>query len=84
MYTLENSDCNHNISQKRFCAVRIGTVKFSSLIDTGAQISVISNRVFKLLKARNNSLELYDLSDKTITGINNSCTSMFGTWDMLI
>ena len=70
---LENSDCNHNISQKSFCAVRIGTVKFCSLIDTGAQISV-----YKLLKAQNDSLELYDLRDRTITGINNSCTSMLG------
>lgn len=44
---LDGRMCSHDIAQKYFCIATVSDVKFCALIDTGAQISLISDRLYK-------------------------------------
>ena len=71
-------DCDHARLPSASCVIELFSYKFCALLDTGAQISLISSKVFHLIKGRNPNLQLIDVTNQTIGGINNSETSIIG------
>ena len=70
--------CSHDIASDAACIANVGNIKFCALLDTGAQVSLLSIRIYEYLKEEDNSLILEDIVDRTLTGINNCSTSILG------
>ena len=74
----QNRHCNHEVSQ--FCSYlySVGDVKFCALIDTGAEISIISEKVWLEIKKRNKHLELEKCEKELLRGIGGELTEVVG------
>jgi transposase InsO family protein len=70
--------CVHEMHGEFSCIINVGNIKFCALVDTGAQVSLISDRICRLLREEDSSLVVHDIVDRSVSGINNSKTSVLG------
>ena len=70
--------CDHNTNLKSTCIINVGRIRFCALIDTGAQVSLVSDRVYKLINEDDNNIVLEDVIDRNVKGINSSETAING------
>lgn len=64
-------------STMSYC-ISVGEETFCAIIDTGVQVSLVTEYVSKLLKSKDDNLVLHDAGSKVLTGIDNSETALLG------
>jgi hypothetical protein len=73
--------CHHNLTSTVSCCVSVGEETFCAIIDTGAQVSLVSEDTFKLLKRKDKSLILHEAGE-VLTGIDRAETPILGIIEM--
>ena len=80
LYTFHKltNGCSHTLVPSASCIVRIGEVKFCALIDTGAQVSLLSETVWKEIKDSDNTLEMVNGDSIRLNSVGNWKTPILG------
>ena len=74
--------CNHRIEESSCtCIVSVGESKFCALLDTGAQVSLITEEVWNHLKENNKDLK-FDIVDETLVGVGNQTNKIIGVTEL--
>ena len=74
--------CNHRIEEGSCtCIVSVGDAKFCAMLDTGAQVSLITEEVWNHLKENDDSLKFEEL-DQTLVGIGNQQNKIVGITEL--
>ena len=74
--------CNHRIDESSCtCIVSVGDSKFCALLDTGAQVSLITEEVWNHLKEINKDLK-FDIVDETLVGVGNQTNKIIGVTEL--
>ena len=71
-------NCEHNLVESMCtCIASVGNTKFCALLDTGAQVSIITEETWNKLKEQDDSLKLIPL-DETLIGMGNQKNQILG------
>ena len=83
LVALQRNDCQcgHSSDGNRYIA-GVASCKFCCIVDTGAQVSVISEDTWNRLKLVDDSLELRQCSDGVLQGIGGNSTGIVGIADL--
>jgi len=81
-YHVSRRKCNHNLLSASSCVVEVASLNFCCLLDTGAQISLISDRALEMIRQSDPEVAVRPASDKTVIGLNKSVTHILGVIDL--
>ena len=70
--------CTHNIQADMGCVVAIGDTKWCGLIDSGAQVSLMAERVYKELLKNLHDVVLEECLHRKVNGINGELSEILG------
>ena len=74
--------CEHSRLPASSCVLEMCNVKMCALIDTGSQICLITDKVYRLLNDNDSTLTLRSAYHETVAGINNTETRILGVVDL--
>ena len=74
---IKTKECSHDICDIG-CVATIGQVKFCAMVDSGAEVSVLSESVCRRLQEQDNSIEIEECDCNVIRGINGEETVVIG------
>jgi len=75
-------DCSHISLPLGVCIIDVFSVMLCALVDTGAQISLLSMSALKLLSSKNVHLNFRALDGKAVNGISGTETKLLGVVDL--
>ena len=75
---IKTRSCFHDIPFDMGCVINVGQIKFCAMIDTGAEVSVLSQSICEKLREQDESLRLEASDCEHVNGINGEETGIFG------
>jgi len=74
--------CSHPTISMLSCGVHVDDLNFCAIVDTGAEVSLVDENMFNLLKRRDDSIVLKDPDGKIVRGIDRAPTALLGTTEL--
>ena len=75
---VKTRSCFHDIPFDMGCVVNVKQVKFCVMMDTGAEVSVLSESIYKKLREQDENLQLEESDCQHVNGINGEETGILG------
>jgi len=74
--------CGHAPMSSLSCSAQFGSVEFCTLLDSGAEVSLIDEDTFNRLRRESDTVKLRDTEGRVIKGIDRSSTTVIGVTEL--
>jgi len=74
--------CGHAPMSSLSCSAQFGSVEFCTLLDSGAEVSLIDEETFNRLRRESDTVKLRDTEGRVIKGIDRTSTTVIGITEL--